>query len=891
MLRAQGSELGRALPWMTARELLAPALEELPPASRRKLLGQAGEEAAELFTPSSDRVARDADTSLIPRRAHALTWLVSDVAERVPALILLDDAHWADEPSMQFLAHLAGRLSEISCSLLLARRPRPRAAPAGALDRVAAAPETDVVALGPLTPAAVEGLVRASLDQEPSEGVVAACTELTGGNPFYLRELLRELHDGARRGERIDVERVMSETPARVIDNVRVRLEPLGEDALALARAVAVLGPGAPLRHASLLAVLEMDRAAHGLDLLVEIDLAAPGQPLRLAHPLVASAVYEDIPTAQRQSWHLQAARVLSGEHVELARVAAHLLAAPAEGDPWVASTLHDAALSAAAEGATELAARYLERSLQEPPADASRAELLADLGRVEVSLGRPEGIGRLRAALDLADTSTRRGELVLELGRALMVGGEPAAAAAVLEDGVAALEGLDPELRRELEAARWMAATLVTGHGLSALELDEHDRRAPVEPASRGERQLLARLAQQRAFEGASPRELRELCERAWGDGELLAMEGCEGLTWSLVTGALLLADELERELELCDAVIAQARAAGSPMAYATACYCRSLPHLHLGAVDDALADAQAALAARDDGWVTFEGAALGAFAFASIEHGDLSAAMHVLTPALADPRLQQSVEYLLLSAAHGSALLADARPLEALEVLLTVGRMLEESTLRTSALISWRADAALAAALAGDLRRSRELANEELEAARGFGIPRLEAAALRAVALTEGGDRAIELLHEARELLEQTPRRLERVRVLVDLGAALRRRGQRAQAGPYLREALRQASEGGAIALRDRAAAELAAARIRGGLNGELPDDELTPSELRVARLAAAGHSNREIARMLFVTVKAIEYHLSNCYRKLGLERRGQLASALERRGRGAA
>ena len=108
---------------------------------------------------------------------------MSDVAERVPALILLDDAHWADEPSMQFLAHLAGRLSEISCSLLLARRPRPRAAPAGALDRVAAAPETDVVALGPLTPAAVEGLVRASLDQEPSEGVVAACTELTGGNP------------------------------------------------------------------------------------------------------------------------------------------------------------------------------------------------------------------------------------------------------------------------------------------------------------------------------------------------------------------------------------------------------------------------------------------------------------------------------------------------------------------------------------------------------------------------------------------------------------------------------------------------------------------------------------------------------------------------------------
>ena len=433
------------------------------------------------------------------------------------------------------------------------------------------------------------------------------------------------------------------------------------------------------------------------------------------------------------------------------------------------------------------------------------------------------------------------------------------------------------------------MAANLVPGHATPAIELTGGDRDARAEPASRGERQLLARLAQQRAFEGASPRELSELCERAWGDGELLAMEGCDGLTWSLVTGALLLADELDRELELCDAVIALARAAGSPMAYATACYVRSLPNLYLGAVDDALADAQAALAARDDGWVTFEGAALAAFAFASVEHADIAGAMRVLTPAMADERLQQSVEFLLLTSAHGCALLASGRPREALEELLTVGRMLEATSLRTSALIPWRAEAAVAAALAGDPGRGRQLAAEELEAARAFGVPRLEAGALRAASLTEGGDRGIELLHEARELLDAAPRRLERVRVLVELGAALRRRGQRSQAGPYLREALRQAEEGGALALRDRAAAELAAARIGGGVPRTLPD-QLTPSELRVAQLAAAGHSNREIARMLFVTVKAVEYHLSNCYRKLNLERRGQLAAALQRRGRDA-
>ena len=358
--------------------------------------------------------------------------------------MLLDDAHWADEPSMQFLAHLAGRLHEIHCSLLIARRPRARGVPPGALDRIAATPDSNVVELRPLTKAAVGRLVTASVDAELPDGVVAACAVLTGGNPFYVQELLRELRYAEERGERIDAELVLNATPARVVESVRVRLEPLGDDALALARAVSVLGPGAQLRHAGLLAGLDADRSAQALDSLVAADLAAAGHPLRLAHPLVAAAVYEDIPTAQRQSWHLQAARILSDEHVELARVAAHLLAAPAEGDAWVATTLHDAARSASAEGATELAARYLERSLQEPPADASRLELLGELGRLEVSLGRSEGVGRLRAALDLATEGGRKGELMLELGRALMVGGDPAAAAAVLQDGVAALPDLD---------------------------------------------------------------------------------------------------------------------------------------------------------------------------------------------------------------------------------------------------------------------------------------------------------------------------------------------------------------------------------------------------------------------------------------------------------------
>ena len=148
---------------------------------------------------------------------------------------------------------------------------------------------------------------------------------------------------------------------------MRVRLEPLGEDALALARAVAVLGPGAPLRHASLLAVLEMDRAAHGLDLLVEIDLAAPGSRCG------SHTRWSPRPCMRTYPQHSGRAGTcrLPGScraSTSSSRAWRRPAPAPAEGDPWVASTLTDAALSAAAEGATELAARFSSAACRSRP-------------------------------------------------------------------------------------------------------------------------------------------------------------------------------------------------------------------------------------------------------------------------------------------------------------------------------------------------------------------------------------------------------------------------------------------------------------------------------------------------------------------------------------------
>jgi DNA-binding NarL/FixJ family response regulator len=147
----------------------------------------------------------------------------------------------------------------------------------------------------------------------------------------------------------------------------------------------------------------------------------------------------------------------------------------------------------------------------------------------------------------------------------------------------------------------------------------------------------------------------------------------------------------------------------------------------------------------------------------------------------------------------------------------------------------------------------------------------------------LLRGGDEGLELLREAAETLAQSPARLWRARALVDYGAALRRANRRRDCRAPLRDGLALAEECGATPLAERARRELAAS------GGRLPPrtggrfDELTPSELRVAGLAAEGLSNPEIAQRLFVTIKTVEMHLSNAYRKLSISSRRDLPAAL--------
>jgi DNA-binding CsgD family transcriptional regulator len=196
-----------------------------------------------------------------------------------------------------------------------------------------------------------------------------------------------------------------------------------------------------------------------------------------------------------------------------------------------------------------------------------------------------------------------------------------------------------------------------------------------------------------------------------------------------------------------------------------------------------------------------------------------------------------------------------------------------------------SWRSQRALALNLAGRTAEALADATGEVELARQFGAPRALGRALRILGTVSPGD-GVGHLREAADVLAKSPARLEYARALAALGSALRRGRRPAEAREPLRQALDLATACGADALAQQARTELYAAGARPRREVRHGVESLTPSERRVADMAADGAANKLIAQSLFVTPKTVELHLSSAYRKLGIRSRRELAAALSPR-----
>jgi DNA-binding CsgD family transcriptional regulator len=182
-----------------------------------------------------------------------------------------------------------------------------------------------------------------------------------------------------------------------------------------------------------------------------------------------------------------------------------------------------------------------------------------------------------------------------------------------------------------------------------------------------------------------------------------------------------------------------------------------------------------------------------------------------------------------------------------------------------------------------AAERAEAERLVADDLSIAEVWDTSRYRGTALRAAGLVEGGDSGVELLRQSVALLEQSESILERLKATLSLGAALRRAGRLTEARDWLRRTIDEAHRCGARLIEQQAADELRLAGARPRRYELTGVGALTPAELRVASMAAEGRTNREVAQALFVTTKAVEYHLGNAYRKLGIGSRAELASVL--------
>jgi DNA-binding CsgD family transcriptional regulator len=312
-----------------------------------------------------------------------------------------------------------------------------------------------------------------------------------------------------------------------------------------------------------------------------------------------------------------------------------------------------------------------------------------------------------------------------------------------------------------------------------------------------------------------------------------------------------------------------------------------RAALEYRVGRVGEAEADARLVLGAdptqAPPAWAALATATL---AQALLEQGRLEQAERELAGGRPGGESAGMLTYSDVLWVRGRLRLAQARPEEALGDLLAAGRLLGELHAPNPAYAAWRSDAALALLALERRDEGRRLVAEELELARAFGGPRAVGVALRGLGLVEGGEAGLGLLREAVSVLAGSQAPLERARALTDLGAAVRRHGRRSDSRDPLRTALDLAHGCGATALAERARTELLASGARPRRVVLSGVEALTPSERRVAQMAAAGMRNREIAQALFVTLRTVEVHLTHSYQKLDIGSRDELPAALEGR-----
>ena len=870
VLSARGGELEREFAFGVVRQLFEAHVH-----------GPGGEElmdgAAALSAPVFDVTEHAEEDERSFAVLHGLYWLCASLADRAPLFLLVDDAHWSDPASLAFLAYLARRVEDLPVAIAVASRPGVEEVEEGLLESLLDGPRAMLVRPAPLTRAAVGTLLVAKTGEGPDEAFVDACLTATEGNPFLLRELVREISERGIGSAAENAERVRELGPRTVARRLLTRLGRASPFSVDVVRAVAVLGADAEVRRIARLTELPADDVTAALDALEAADVLAGERPVNFVHPIARSAIYAAIPGGERARLHSVAAALLREEQAPAERIASHVLVTEPAGDRESVHLLVAAARGALARGAPSSAASYLRRALAEPPDPDERPALLAELGSAESLVGDARAIGHLREALEGSRDSQLQRAAALALARFLVLSGETGRAASLFESAATGPERW---------ALRLEASAVSAGVGDVETAPLMHERIELLQARAEREPDLppvvFAALAIAAAQTNRSAEGTAELARRALAGAQRRGLGWATGLV--AVFTALLFSERYDEASELVEEGFEIAQARGSEVHFAMCSAMRSCLGLRRGALPDAEEDARVALVAAPQQAHGFYGMfALATLLESLVERGRPEDAQRELQR-VGVPARSTAATYGALISARGRLRRVQGRVGEALEDFQAAGRHFLRAECVTPSAAPWRSDAALAQLALGRHEAAQALAEEEVECARALGAPRALGVALRAQGVVAGGDDGLALLEASVRVLDDSQASLELARSLAELGAALRRCGRRADAREPLRRALDLATRCGAATLAEQASTELSASGARPRHTALSGPQSLTVSERRVAKMASQGRTNREIAQALFVSLRTVETHLTHAFQKLGIDSRTKITEALD-------
>ncbi|GLZ29007.1 hypothetical protein Lesp02_11970 [Lentzea sp. NBRC 105346] len=880
VLRANASSLEQDFAFGVVRQLFDPVLSRAVPELRERWLTGAAGLARVVFADDAPEATDPAPAVIVQEAAlQGLTALLRNISLDKPSLILIDDLQWVDEPSLRWLTRLAKRLDSLRVLLVTAvregdsRTDRPLVTEMTSFCHHELRPAA-------LSVTATSELVCKQTGEWPDEEFVLACHETTDGNPMFLMSILLNLaYSGiVPAAKHVDV--VRSLRPAQLRERLIQCLQTQSDPVRSFARAVAVLGEHVDVELIGHLAGLDAIGSATAMRTMHQLGLLKSDQHPTFMHLVVQDAIEEWMTAEEREELHLRAVKLLHGSGYPAEQVAAQLMTITSQHDWWAIEVLRSAADTAMRRGAPEVAARYLRRALLDASPDGEdRARLLVDLATAERGFDASASVRHISYAVPLLRTVRDRAAAVVRIAPTVLVSASRPVRDLLervsdeLGDPVM-LAGVDRELAFRLEARlrySWHSDPAQLGDSVRRLlALGDQDL-----VGSGAERELLVVLLDAAMLTAKLPAtEVARLGRRVL-DHEP-ASSGHVHTALPLLVTTMAAADALEDLAPWLDLALDRARMQDVTIEHALIRTEQALTLLHLGRLDEARSAAFDALDLTALDWKGSNATAAVALAAVAIELREPQLISRLLD--LQQERTDHACLAAIYRLLHGAAAALSGDLDRALEYNLECGRALERAGWRNPVLFPWRLTAASLHARLGDREAALELAEEARSRAVTWGAPSGVGRALCTLARLTPGPRGLDLARESVEVLGESANSFELAKALLELGTRERAEGE-PDAGHHLRRAQELALQCGANWLVAKSAEELETTDTSGLRTA------LTKSEYKVAGLAVDGHTNQEIADILQVTCRAIEKHLTNSFRKLGIRRRTELPEALAR------